>query len=181
MKTTVTFCVLMLIMIVSCSKDQFTQDEFNMQNGSMKALRANVPIPMKADFCFTPDMTLPPVHIDGLPWDNPAYYLPGGGSLSGNATHMGLIKPNESQMIITGATFESGTSIITWNGTGKVTGANGDYYLYNTEVYQNPDNSFTGIVNMFDGTGKFEGMTGSVQMVGQGTCWEASGTMVYDR
>lgn len=175
MKTLISFFVIMMIMLVACNKDQFVQDE------PLLLKKAKVEIPMKADFCFTPDMTLPPVHIAGLPFDLPAYYLPGGGWMSGNATHMGEIIMEESALTIIDGSFDPGTGIVTWNATGKATAANGDYYLYNATTYVSPgpEKSFTGNVWMHDGVGKFEGATGTVQMVGQGTCWHAEGTMTY--
>jgi len=175
MKTLISFFVTMMVMLVACNKDQFVQDE------PLLLKKAKVAIPMKADFCFTPDLTLPPVHINGLPWTDPAYFLPGGGWMSGNATHMGELIMEESALTVLSASFDPNTGIVTWLATGKATAANGDYYYYDATTYVNPDKSFTGPVKMRDGVGKFEGATGTVQMVGQGTCWHAEGTMSFEQ
>jgi hypothetical protein len=64
---------------------------------------------------------------------------------------------------------------------GKITAANGDYYLFSATSYSLPDKSFTGEVFMNNGTGRFEGMTGKVIMTGSGSCWTAEGTMSYKK
>jgi len=174
MKTLISFFVLMLVMLVACNKDQFVQEE------PLTLKKAKVPVPMKADFCFTPNTGLAPIHITGLP-DVPTAYLPGGGWMSGNATHMGELIMEESELTVLSASFDPNTGIVTWLATGKATAANGDYYYYDATTYVNSDGTFTGPVEMRDGIGKFKGATGTVQMVGQGTCWHAEGTISFAR
>lgn len=176
MKTLIPFFVFMMIMLVACNKDRFIQDE------QLVLKKANVPVPLKADFCMTPNMNLPPVLIEGLPANLSTSYLPGGGWLSGNSTHTGVVQMTESAMTSVSAHFDFQNMKIVWGITGKVTAANSDYYYYDATLNINPqDKSFTGEVNMRDGVGKFDGATGTVEMVGQGMCWHAEGTMIFSR
>jgi hypothetical protein len=87
---------------------------------------------------------------------------------------------SESPLKITSAIIDLSTGIVTWEGEGKVTADNGDYYLINSITYRNPDGSFTGEVWMKDGIGKFEGATGSVTTTGKDNCWTAQGTIEYN-
>ncbi len=185
MKTVISFFFIMMIMFVACTKDQFVQEE------NLELKKAKVPVPLKADFCFTPNMEgafdangFPNMDvlmlIVGLDPQKPTSYLPRSGWLSGNATHAGKLQMMESPMTAVSAKFENNK--VVWVTTGKNTAANGDYYFYDATSYSNPmDGTFTGDVYMRDGIGKFKGMTGTVQMVGQGTCWHAEGTMIYSR
>lgn len=188
MKTLISFCMVLMIMLVACTKDQFVQDE------SLDLKKAKVPVPMKADFCFTPNMEgafdangFPNLEvvmlIEGLDPQKPTAYLPRAGWLSGYATHAGELQMMNSPMTAVSAHFDFVNMKVVWVTTGKNTAANGDYYYYyDATSYSNPmDGSFTGDVFMRDGIGKFKGMTGTVQMVGQGTCWHAEGTMIYTR
>jgi uncharacterized GH25 family protein len=176
MKTLISFFFIMMMMLVACTKDQFVQEE------NLELKKAKVPVPLKADFCFTPNMEVPPMLIVGLPADQPTSYLPSAGWLSGHATHAGELQMMKSPMTAVSAHFDFEKMRVVWVTTGKNTAANGDYYFYDATSYSNPmDGTFTGDVYMRDGIGKFKGMTGTVQMVGQGTCWHAEGTMIYAR
>jgi hypothetical protein len=174
MKKIVIFSIMMLAALAACTKDQSLQDE------SVYLKKARVPIPMKADFCLIPDMTLPPVPVllpNGIPTGN---FLPGGGLISGHATHMGEIITSESPITMTGAVINPVTWIVTWTAVGKVTADNGDYYYFHSVAYQDMNKNYTGTVWMHDGTGNFDGVSGSVEMIGQGLCWKASGTIQFD-
>jgi len=183
MKTILSFCMVLIIMLVACTKDQFVQDE------NLMLKKAKVPVPMKADFCLTPNPDLGFMLVTQLDGKTPFYlpdgskiYLPNGGWLSGYATHSGELQMMESAMTAESAIFDPYMKRIIWKTTGKVTAANGDYYFYDAKSFSNPiDGSFTGNVYMRDGVGKFAGATGEVEMVGQGTCWHAEGTITYTR
>jgi hypothetical protein len=189
MKTLISFFFLLMVMLVACNKDQFVQEE----SQALTLKKAKVPVPMKADFCFTPNMEgafdangFPNLNvvmlIEGLDPQEPTSYLPRSGWLSGNATHTGKLQMTESVMTAISAHFDFEKGRVVWVTTGKITAANGDYYYYDATSYANPmDGSFTGDVIMRDGFGKFKGMTGTVQMLGQGSCWHAEGTMIYTR
>lgn len=176
MKTLISFCLVLMITLMACNKDQFIRDE------SPVLKKAKVPVSMKADFCMTPNAELPPVLIAGLDPSKKESYLPGGGWLSGTSTHTGILQTANSTMTMISAEFDFNTYKVVWVSTGKNTAANGDYYFYDATAYSNPaDGTFTGEVKMRDGVGKFAGATGTVQMVGQGTCWHAEGTLEFAR
>ena len=175
MKTMIYLFALVMLIFAGCAKDEM----FDQNNGSLELKKAKVPIPMKADFCMTPDMSLPPIHIEGLPFDKPEYYLPGGGWMSGNATHVGKLQMEESPATFEVATFNPATYITELKCHGTATGANGDKFDWDAIMYMLPDKSFTGVVEMSNGTGKLEGATGTVVMIGSGMCWSAEGFMKY--
>lgn len=189
MKTLISFFFIMMMMLVACTKDQFVQEE------NLELKKAKVPIPMKADFCATPDMTSPMmlIPIPGLDPKDPKNYLPSKMFVSGNATHMGKVITEKSVCLVNELNFlvepdADGNPhfFLKQVGTGVMTAANGDSYPITwwgkTSL---ADWTYIGEVTMFSGTGKFEGMTGTVQMIGAvdmvaGTnCWKADGFMEY--
>ena len=177
MKTLIYLFLVAMLLFAGCAKDEM----FDQKSNNLELKKAKVPIPMKADFCMTPDLNVPPVHIEGLPWDKPEYYLPGGGWISGHATHMGEIIMEKSTQKITSAKFVPGVGVVSYS-EGIITAANGDYYSFKAIMYSNPQNkTFTGTVEMFGGTGKFEGATGTVEMIGSNLCWTAEGFMEFDK
>ncbi len=190
MKSLIYLLTFGLVLLSGCAKENLNE-EVNLK-------KANVPVPMKAWFCMTPDMTVAPVHVAGTPFLHPVtgevivpnMMLPGGGFISGHATQMGEVISAESPM-----TTKSLTLAMTPDGPfvmgeyeGKITADNGDYYLFSCVMKMKlADMTFTGVVEMFGGTGKFTGMTGSVVMAGQAdptnmkSCWTGEGTMNYDK
>lgn len=189
MKTLISFCMVLMMMLVACNKDEFVQEE------SLELKKAKVPIPMKADFCATPDLTSPMmlIPIPGLDPTNPNSYLPSKMFVSGNSTHMGQVDSEKSYILVESLKLivepvEGGSPLffLKQTGTGVMTAANGDDYQITWWAKTSLANwTYIGEVKMFDGTGKFEGMTGTVQMVGAvdkvaGTnCWKADGFMEY--
>lgn len=173
MKLTTFLLAFSLVLLSGCAKDALDDE-----NGDLK--KAKVPIPMKAWFCMNPDFTQPLVHIEGLP-DEPAYYLPGGGFISGHATHMGELITELCPSRIFDAVFDPSTGLVSYKTEGTITGDNGDHYAFTGIAFNNPDGTFYGTINMFDGTGKFKGMTGTVEMTGQGLCWTAVGFITYKK
>lgn len=202
MKTLISFCMVMMIMLVACTKDQFVQDE------TLMLKKAKVPVPMKADFCMTaasnPDPNAPYyIPVSGAPGGFQIPAFPVYGKISGHATHMGQINSELSYGIITKCDYidnaPSGISPndeIWMENHGRITAANGDSYafIHSTPIVVkldlflsgNPILPFSGEVTMSDGTGRFEGATGTVIMVGQtdmtaGTnCWKADGFLEFE-
>ncbi len=176
MKTLKCLFILAMLVFASCAKYETSDETTDLK-------KAKVPIPMKAEFCMTPNMDAGFFLIEGLDPTKQTSYLPREGWISGFATHMGEVIMQESTVTFLTATFVPGTGVVSTS-TGKITAANGDYYLFNETTVTNPDNTFSGNVWMYGGIGKFEGMTGSVMMTGQvtdhGPCWTGVGTMVYE-
>ncbi len=179
MKSLIYLLAFCFVLLSGCAKDAL-EDE----NGDLK--KAMVTKPMKAWFCMTPNPDLPPIHIANTP-DVPENYMPGGGFISGHATHCGEVISGLSPSIMTELYFDvahfmdTGEMRIVQKATGRITAANGDSYRFTTTCYISmADMTFTGPVYMDDGTGKFKGMTGTVEMTGQGSCWTAEGFITYN-
>lgn len=202
MKTLISFCMVLMIMFVACNKDQFVQEE------PLMLKKAKVPVPLKADFCMTatdnPDTPGPDlIAVSGAPTGFPIPAIHSYNKISGHATHMGEINTELSYNITTSCVYKNQGTLdikddeIWMESHGRITVANGDSYafthstplvaklnLFYSGVLILP---YTGEVTMSDGTGRFEGATGKVMMVGQTdlvaktNCWKAEGTMTYAR
>jgi len=202
MKTLISFFVIMVVMLVACNKDQFVQDE---QPPTLK--KAKVPVPMKADFCMkatdnpdTPGLDIIPV--SGAPALFPIKAIHSYSKISGHATHMGEINTELSYSITTRCDYIdndpdgfSPNDEIWMESHGRITVANGDSYafIHSTPLVAKLNLLYSGVlilpytgeVTMSDGTGRFEGATGKVMMVGQTdlvaktNCWTADGFMQY--
>lgn len=176
MKTLNYFLIMALIIFASCAKYETSDETVDLK-------KAKVPIPMKAEFCMTPNMDAGFFLIEGLDPTLQTSYLPREGWISGFATHMGEVIMQESTVTFTSAVFVPGTGVVSTS-EGQITAANGDYYLFTETTITYPNGTFKGNVWMYGGTGKFSGMTGPVVMTGQktdqGACWTGVGTMVYE-
>jgi hypothetical protein len=175
MKTLISFFFIMMMMLVACTKDQFVQEE------NLELKKAKVPVPMKADFCASPAPDATPMAISGTP-----IVLPNKMLVSGNATHMGKVDTEKSYTLVESLKLSEDQLFLEQTGTGVMTAANGDSYPITWWLKTSLANwTYIGEVKMFDGTGKFKGMTGTVQMVGAvdmvaGTnCWKADGFMEF--
>lgn len=189
MKAILSFCMILMMMLIACNSDPFVQDEPFMLK------KANVPIPMKADFCTVPDMssTMILIPIPGLDPNDPNNYMPSKMFVSGNATLMGQVITEKSICEVTEFTFfletddqNNSVPFLMQKGTGVMTAANGDNYQIHWWVKTSlPSWNYIGEVEIHDGTGKFEGATGTVSMIGkidlatQANCWTADGQIVF--
>jgi hypothetical protein len=170
-KTLIYLFAILMLLFAGCAKDE-------MFNQTPDLKKAKVPIPMKAEFCMTPNMDAGFILIQGLDAADPNSYLPKEGWISGFATHMGEVNMNDSPTkFISAELTPMGVKTVS---EGKITAANGDYYLFVATSYSMADKMFSGEVLMYGGTGKFKGMTGTVVMTGQMPCWTGIGTMVYE-
>jgi hypothetical protein len=151
--------------------------------------RAKVPVPMKADFCGTNDLSAGFIHIQGLP-DVPQNYLPRKMNISGHATQMGEVITALSwfECTVCYLSVEEGIPYINQTGNGLMTANNGDNYPITAWIKTSlVDWTYVGEVTMYSGTGKFEGASGVVTIIGQldqaaGTnCWHGEGMMEYNK
>ena len=176
MKTLNFFLLIAMVIFAGCAKFETSDETVDLK-------KAKVPIPMKAEFCMTPNMDAGFFLIEGLDPANQASYLPREGWISGFATHMGEVIMQERTVTFISAAFVPGTGVVSTS-AGRITAANGDYYLFTETTTTLPNGTFTGNVWMYGGTGKFLGMTGPVVMTGQktdqGPCWTGIGTMNYE-
>lgn len=182
MKTLTYLFVIVMLLFAGCAKDEI----FDENSVNLELKKAKVPIPMKADFCAIPDMTVMPFTVitPGGP-----ITLPGGMYVTGTCSHMGKVNSEKSYCKVEtlNFVFEGGKPYLMETGTGVMTAANGDSYKINWWVKTSlPGWEYTGAVEMYDGTGKFKGMTGTVDMVGSvdlathTNCWTGIGTMIYE-
>jgi len=191
MKTIISSCLILFVVLMACNKDQIQQDE------SLTLKKAKVPVPMKADFCGVPDMnsTMILLPIPGLDPNDPKSYMPSRMFVSGHATHVGEVNTKKSvcetktlELVVEGTSPENFMYFLLQKGIGIITGANGDNYPITWWVKTSlVDWTFIGEATMFSGTGKFKGMSGVVSMIGAvdlatGTdCWKGDGYMEYPR
>lgn len=186
MKTILSFCMVLIILLVACTKDHFVQEE------PLMLKKAKVQVPMKANFCATPDLDSPMmlIPIPGLDPLDPKSYLPSRMLVSGTATHMGKVITDLSACEVKTLELivEDGQYFLKQTGTGTMTAANGDSYPITWWGKTSMANwTYIGEVTMYSGTGKFVGMSGIVDMIGAvdpvtGTnCWKADGFMVYSK
>lgn len=182
MKTLIYCFAITMFLFAGCAKDELYLD--NSNNAELK--KAKVPIPMKADFCAIPDMTVLPFSVVT---PGGTITLPGGMFVTGHCTHMGNVDSEKSYCKVETLTFlsEGGKPYLLETGTGIMTAANGDNYKINWWVKTSlPSWEYIGEVEMFEGTGKFEGcsgivdMTGKVDVVNQTNCWTGTGWMEFE-
>ncbi len=183
MKTLIYLFAVVMLLFAGCAKDEM----FDQNSNNPELKKAKVPIPMKADFCAIPDMNVPPVSTI-IPGQGPMY-LPGGMFVTGTCTHMGRVNSEKSYCKVDELTFimDEGKPYLLETGTGIMTAANGDSYKITWWVKTSlPDMNYVGEVEMFDGTGKFEGCSGTVDMLGavdlvnQTNCWTGTGWMEFE-
>jgi hypothetical protein len=146
------------------------------------AITAGVKVPLKADFYSVPRMDLPPNLCTPT---NIGFMLPGGFYVGGESSHTGSVRLMESPFTITGCGFTADGKLMMM-GNGTIAADNGDKYYYTATTYSNmQDFTFTGTVIMDDGTGRFEGCTGEVTMVGTqsptGSQWHAEGYIIMKK
>jgi hypothetical protein len=202
MKTPISFIMIMMFMLFACNKDQFIREEplmlkkANVQDHNLDLKEAKGSIPMKADFCSTPDLSIqnPFIFIEGTDPNDQKNYLPRKMFISGHGTHMGEVitkkswfECTECDLLVEPDANGNMLPYIIQKGHGLMTAANRDNYKITAEIKTSLLSwTYIGEVKMFDGTGKFKGMTGTVAMKGvldpvTGTnCWTGDGFMNYN-
>ena len=183
MKTLISFCMILMMVLGACNKEQFVQDE------PLTLKKAKVPVPMKADFCSSPAPDAILISIPGT-----GIELPNKMFVSGTATHMGKVITDQSvcetktlNLVVEGE-YPDFKYFLIQTGDGVMTAANGDNYPITWWVKTSlADWTYIGEVTMYSGTGKFEGASGVVTMIGTvdrvaGTnCWKADGYIQFAR
>lgn len=182
MKTNCFLLSAAVILLTGCAVDVF--DENNPETKKAKA-----PIPMKAWLCAKPDPTDGFILIPGSDPSKQANSLPYKISISGHTTHMGEVITEKSwfKTVSMRTIDEEGIPYLIQTGYGLMTAANNDgYNIYGTIKTSLITWRYTGCMDMFGGTGTFEGISGKVNMTGcvdrnAGTnCWIGEGTVQYN-
>ena len=159
--------VLAILVIAGCAKDDTLFE--NPDNLGLK--KAKVPILLKADLYAVQDRNSNPILIEGLDPADPNSYAPSRVIVSGTGSHLGRIDAEKSFYDFERMefVFENGNPFLINTGTGIMVAANGDDFEYIFRVKQSMlDGVVNGVAEIIpgSGTGKFEGCTGTIDIVG---------------
>jgi len=160
MKTLQILLVIAFVIISGFSKDTQTDENVFLKKGTDKS----VTVPMKVWGTTIDNNALPVTVCDGWP---PMSHT-GGGWVQGHQTHGGSFITSQSTWIINycNTEFPINTSQI----TGTNTVANGDSYDYDCTMLvvlaETPPYMVILYINITNGTGRFEGASGSVECHG---------------
>lgn len=188
MKTLISFFAVAMLFFAGCAEDY----TFNDDSASVELKRANVPIPFKADICAVPDMEsdfilLP---IPGIDPSNPENYYASRTLMRGTGTHLGNLDPEASYYETESTVFfmEAGHPFLVQSGIGEFVGANGDSFGVTWWAKISlPDRNWVGefVVIPGSGTGKFGGISGILESIGQANpeehtnCFTSDGYIQY--
>jgi len=173
-----------LLITYSCSKDEPVMQENDnvITNENLKC--KPITLPMLVWFSSVPDYSIPPVEC--LPVEFGNVVIGGGGWIRGIATYIGKVNVNNSPWTATGCNFGPNPGQVTENIQGKITGANGHYFLYSGySTVTFADGSLTGEMTINGGTGRFAGANGTVTMNGTvnletgAATWTGRGTITF--
>lgn len=193
MKTLFGFLAFGMLLFAGCAKDDVFNESLEGFELNDANKRANVPIPFKAEMCAAPDMEsefyLFP--IPGIDPSDPDNYCASRMLISGTGTHLGRVYPETSYYEVGSTVFlvESSHPYLNQSGTGKMVAANGDSFEVTWWAKISlPDRNWVGEFEVItgSGTGKFEGMSGVFESVGQANmeehlnCWTSEGYMQYN-
>lgn len=109
--------------------------------------------------------------------------------ISGTGTHLGRLDAEKSfyEIQTFELIYEDDTPFFYQTGTGLMVAANGDSQSYTWWAKASlPNLDYVGKIEINGGTGKFEGCTGTVDMIGKidqvsmTNCWTAEGTLEFN-
>jgi hypothetical protein len=153
--------VLVVVLISGCSEFETNHNLLDQENTS-ELKKAKVPIPAKCWTTTVPDLS------NGFVLCTPAELgvkVVAGGNMSGIEAHGGKLDTEKSTWEVVSCDIQNFQLIE--NIEGKHTVMNGDYFLYTGTLSASLlDGAITGTVNIYEGTGKFEGGTAEVSITG---------------
>lgn len=151
------------VLFSGCSEFETNQDLLNPEN-NLELKKANVPIPAK---CWT---TTVPDFSQGTVLCTPEEFevaVLAGGNMSGIEAHGGILDTEKSTWNVISCDFDYENLLIAEYIEGKHTLMNGDYFLYTGVLTLNVTNGeFSGVINVYEGVGRFEGGTAEVAITG---------------
>jgi len=154
---------LIALLISGCSEIETNQDLLNPGNDS-ELKKAKVPIPAKCWTTTVPDFSQGTISCTP---EELGVAVVAGGNMSGIEAHGGKLDTEKSTWEVVSCEFDEVNMKIIEHIEGKHTVMNGDYFLYTgTLSASSPDGAITGTVNIYEGTGKFEGGTAEVSITG---------------
>lgn len=191
------YLVALVLLAAGCEKEPFLTGDPGQEFGREKVTGELVARPFSARFTTIPDGSLYCLFtgIDGLEelcQTGEAEYIAGGGSITGNATHVGVIVEERSNWEVTGIEFSGdviniGTEnepvltqeFITEFIEGEIHSPMGDYYRYKGKAKVHiPTGNLSGKMDFDGGTGRFHGVSGSINL--DGTADIAAGTATFN-
>jgi hypothetical protein len=173
------------LFVLACMKEQGSDRLLQKNLSVSNAMEKNmVTRPMYVNFYATHDMTIPPVQC--LPTQLGNFFVGGGMKIYGNATHIGLVDADESFGRVTKCMFGPAAYQLSTSNVGQVAAANGDLMYFSSEdVTSVIDGSFTGVVTLTGGTGRFKNSSGYVNIKGTvnfqtgAVQWTGAGEITY--
>lgn len=183
MKTLKILLVIAFVIFSGFARDSQTDEKptLKLMKGCMCMSEANVPRMLIQN--------TPVIDVDGKTLVPPLTMV-GEAWLTGHATHMGNFIGGQSSM--TGVTahldmnaLTKGKIVLVADYYGRITGANGDYFDFETSIeIDATDEShriITGTYTLTGGSGKFENASGGGVLNGVIPCWYVEGTLEYTR
>jgi hypothetical protein len=175
-----------LLIMFGCSKDDpvMEENDNSVSSENLKCKPLELTLPLKVWFSSIPDFSTPPVQC--LPAEFGNVVVGGGGWIKGFATYIGKVNVDNSPWSTTGCNFGPNPGQVTQYIQGKITGANGHYFLYSghsTATFA--DASLTGEMTINGGTGRFANATGTVTINGTvnfetgAATWTGRGTITF--
>lgn len=151
------------VLIFGCSEMETNQDLLNPGNDS-ELKKAKVPIPAKCWITSVPDFS------QGTVLCTPEEFevaVVAGGNMSGIEAHGGKLDVEKSTWNVVSCDFDYGNLHVIEQIEGKHTVMSGDYFLYTGVLTLNVTNGeFSGVINIYEGVGRFEGGTAEVAITG---------------
>jgi len=155
--------VFIVVLISGCSEFETNNNLLDQEN-TPELKKAKVPIPAKCWTTTVPDFTKGTVICTS---EYLKLEVVAGGNMSGIEAHGGKLDTEKSTWKVTGSDIDYENLQIVEYIEGKHTVMNGDYFLYTGTLSASlTDGAITGTVNIYEGTGKFEGGTAEVTMSG---------------
>jgi len=156
MKARILILTALVVFALGCEKDPFLSGGPDFDKGKRGKVNSDLVLPFKASFSTIPDAPQP--IGEGLE-------VSLGGLISGNGTHVGRINASESRYFVTGLDLSG--DLFTQTIAGSIAAANGDAYTYTGVASISLTNgSLTGTMDFTGGTGRFEGVSGSIVIRG---------------
>ncbi|WP_372949542.1 hypothetical protein [Mariniphaga sp.] len=154
---------LIAFLISGCSEFETNQDFLNPENNS-ELKKAKVPIPAKCWITSVPDFSQGSVLC--TPGELEVEVLKGGW-MSGIEAQGGKLDTEKSIWNVVSCDFDSEKLLVIEHVEGKHTMMRGDYFLYTGTLSLNITNgAIAGVINVYEGVGRFEGGTAEVAITG---------------
>jgi hypothetical protein len=173
-----------IIFLNGCQKEMNVNDslqsDFDSKNITEKTLQIR---PISVNFYATPNPAFGPVQCIPVQF---GVFVGGGSFIHGTATHFGTINSENSITIVQDCMLGPLPNQLTTHQYGHIEAANGDLLNFSSaDVISLLDGSFSSVVTMAGGTGRFMNATGNIPISGTVdfvtgiVTWAGTGTISY--